>query len=142
MNRWAADIDALDASGDLRTVLRDYIHRKIDFSRDHPSLSKIYATEIISGAPQSGSFIERVSTPQLLAKVAMVEEWAAAGKVRPISPADLFFCIWAMTQAYADFSDQMALMKRKARLEGADYDAAKATIVQLVFGGLGLATEV
>lgn len=142
MNRWAADIDALDASGDLRTVLRDYIHRKVDFSRDHPSLSKIYATEIISGAPHIGNFIERVSTPQLLAKVAMVEEWAAAGKVRPISPADLFFCIWAMTQAYADFSDQMALMKHKERLEEGDYDAAKATIVQLVFGGLGLDPEV
>lgn len=138
MNTWAADIDALDLTGDLRTVLRDYIHRKIDFSRDHPSLSKIYATEIISGAPHIGSFIDSVSTPQLLAKVAMAEEWAAAGLVRPISPADLFFCIWAMTQAYADFSDQMALMKKKDRLDETDYVAAKATIVQLVFGGLGL----
>lgn len=138
MNTWAADIDALDLAGDLRAVLRDYIHRKVDFSRDHPSLSKIYATEIISGAPHIGSFIEAVSTPQLLAKVAMVEEWAAAGLTRPISPVDLFFCIWAMTQAYADFADQMALMKKKDRLEEADYDAAKTTIVQLVFGGLGL----
>ncbi len=46
-----------------------------------------------------------------------------------------------MTQAYADFSGQMAIMKQKRQLEEADYDAAKATIVQLVFGGLGLTVE-
>lgn len=138
MNAWARDIGSLDAGADIRATLRDYIHRKVDFSRDHPSLSRIYATEIISGAPFIGDFIEKVSTPLLLAKVKAVEEWARLGLVRPVSPADLFFCIWAMTQAYADFSAQMTIMKRRRQLEEPDFDAAKATIVQLVFGGLGL----
>lgn len=138
MKEWARDIDDLDTDADLRSVLRDYIHRKVDFSRDHPSLSRIYANEIINGAPFIGKFIEKVSTPQLLAKVAMVEAWTAQGLIKPVSAVDLFFCIWAMTQAYADFASQMTIMKKKRRLEEADYDAAKATIVQLVFGGLGL----
>lgn len=141
MNKWARDIDSLEVDADLRAVLRAYIHRKVDFSRDHPSLSRIYANEIISGAPFIGEFIEKVSTPLLLEKVAAVEEWARAGRVRPISATDLFFCIWAMTQAYADFSSQMTIMKRRRQLEEADFDAAKATIVQLVFGGLGLPLE-
>jgi TetR/AcrR family transcriptional regulator len=138
MNKWASEIDSLDAATDLPTVLRAYIHRKVDFSRDYPMLSRIYANEVISGAEYIGSFIEKVSTPLLLEKVSMVEHWAKEGLIRPINPADLFFCIWAMTQAYADFSSQMTIMKRKKRLEEADYDTAKATIVQLVFGGLGL----
>ena len=141
MTMWARDIGNLDATTDLRTVLRDYIHRKVEFSRDHPFLSRIYASEVISGAPFIGGFIEKVSTPQLLEKVAMVETWAEQGLIKPISPADLFFCIWAMTQAYADFASQMAIMKTKRQLAEADYDAAKATIVQLVFGGLGLAFD-
>ncbi len=141
MNKWAREIDTLDTKHDLRTVLRNYIHRKIDFSREHPSLSRIYASEIISGAPFIGDFIEKVSTPQLLDKIGMVEAWVAQGLIKPISPADLFFCIWAMTQAYADFASQMTIMKKKRQLEEADYDAAKATIVQLVFGGLGLAPD-
>jgi TetR/AcrR family transcriptional regulator len=141
MKKWARDIDAIDSNNDLRTVLRSYIHRKIDFSRDNPSLSRIYANEIISGAPFIGNFIEKVSTPQLLDKVTMVEEWIAQGLVKPISPTDLFFCIWAMTQAYADFASQMTIMKKKRQLEEVDYDAAKATIVQLVFGGLGLTPD-
>ncbi|RTE92703.1 MULTISPECIES: TetR/AcrR family transcriptional regulator [Bradyrhizobium] len=138
MNMWARDIDSLDMTSDVETILVRYIHRKIDFSRDHPHLSRIYANEIISGAQFIGSFIEKVSTPLLLDKVKTLDHWAATGAIRPISAVDLFFCIWAMTQAYADFSSQMIIMKRKRQLEEADYDAAKATIVQLVLSGLGL----
>ena len=75
-------------------------------------------------------FIEKVSTPLLRDKVSTVEAWAASGAIRPISAVDLFFCIWAMTQAYADFVSQMTIMKRKRALQDADYDTAKATIVQ------------
>lgn len=138
MNKWARDIDRLDARSDLATIITEYIHRKVDFSRDYPYLSRIYATEIISGAPYIGEFIEKVSTPLLLQKVKDVESWAAQGLIAPVSAIDLFFCIWAMTQAYADFSSQMCIMKKTRVLEQADYDAAKATIVQLVLGGLGL----
>ena len=138
MNMWARDIETLDASLDLCTVLRNYIHRKVDFSRDHPSLSKIYACEILSGAPFIEDFIKKISTPLLLEKIEMTETWISKGLIKPISPADLFFCIWAMTQAYADFSSQIVLMRKRRQMEEADFDKAKATIVQLVFGGLGL----
>jgi TetR/AcrR family transcriptional regulator len=123
----------------LQTILIRYIHKKVDFSRDHPDLSRLYANEIISGAAFIGGFIEKVSTPLLLEKVATVEAWASSGAVKPISAVDLFFCIWAMTQSYADFASQMTIMKRKKVLESPDYETAKATIVQLVLGGLGLA---
>jgi len=138
MNMWARDMDSLDMTSDIETILVRYIHKKIDFSRDHPHLSRIYANEIISGAQFIGTFIEKVSTPLLLAKVETMEQWAASGAIRQISAVDLFFCIWAMTQAYADYSSQMIIMKGKRQLEEADYAAAKATIVQLVLGGLGL----
>src|SRR5689334_13256192 len=44
MNKWARDMDKLDANCDVRSVLTQYIHRKVDFSRDQPYLSRIYAT--------------------------------------------------------------------------------------------------
>jgi len=138
MNMWARELETLDTTTDIPTILTQYIHKKVDFSRDHPDLSRLYATEVISGATFIGSFIEKVSTPLLLEKVETVEAWAASGAIAPISTVDLFFCIWAMTQAYADFSSQMTIMKHKRVLEEADYDTAKATIVQLVLGGLGL----
>jgi TetR/AcrR family transcriptional regulator len=139
MNMWARELETLDTASDIQTILTRYIHRKVDFSRHHPDLSRLYANEIISGATFIGSFIEKVSTPLLLEKVATVEAWVASGAARSISAVDLFFCIWAMTQAYADFAGQMTIMKRKRVLDEVDYDTAKATIVQLVLGGLGLA---
>ena len=138
MNMWARDLQTLNMESNIETIIRNYIEKKIDFSREHPHLSRIYANEIVSGAPFIANFIETISTPLLLEKVKTIDEWATAGAIRPISAIDLFFCIWAMTQSYADFATQMAIMKKKKALEPADYDAAKATIVQLVFGGLGL----
>ncbi len=138
MNMWAREMETLDTAADIRTILTRYIHKKVDFSRDHPDLSRLYATEVISGATFIGGFIDKVSTPLLLEKVATVEGWVADGLVRPVSAVDLFFCIWAMTQAYADFAGQMSIMKRRKALDEADFSAAKATIVQLVLGGLGV----
>ena len=138
MNKWARDMESLDATTDIETVLVRYIHKKIDFSREHPHLSRIYANEIISGAPFIGSFIEKVSTPKLHEKTKAIEALAARGAIRPISAPALCVGSWAVTQAYADFSSQMAIMKRKRQLEEADYESAKSTIVQLVLGGLGL----
>jgi TetR/AcrR family transcriptional regulator len=139
MNMWARELETLDTASDIQTILIRYIHKKVDFSRDHPDLSRLYANEVISGATFIGGFIEKVSTPLLLEKVATVEAWTASGAVRPISAVDLFFCIWAMTQSYADFTSQMTIMKQKRALQDADFETAKATIVQLVLGGLGLA---
>jgi TetR/AcrR family transcriptional regulator len=138
MNMWAREMESIETAGDIQTILIRYIEKKVEFSRDHPDLSRLYANEITSGAPFIRSFIEKVSTPLLLAKTKKIESWAAAKKIRPVSGPDLFFCIWAMTQHYADFASQMALMKGKRALDQSDYDAAKATIVQLVLGGLGL----
>lgn len=138
MTMWAREMETLDTAADIQTILTRYIHKKVDFSREHPDLSRLYASEIISGATFIGGFIEKVSTPQLLEKVSQVEAWAASGAIRPVSAEDLFFCIWAMTQSYADFASQMTIMKRKKALDEIDFTAAKATIVQLVLGGLGL----
>jgi TetR/AcrR family transcriptional regulator len=138
MNMWAREMETLDTAGDIKTVLTRYIHKKVDFSRDHPDLSRLYANEVISGAPFIGGFIEKISTPLLLEKVQMLNRWADEGKIGSVSAPDLLFCIWAMTQHYADFASQIAIMKGKLALEASDYDAAKATIVQLVIGGLGL----
>ena len=63
MNMWARELETLDTAGDIQTVLTRYIHKKVDFSRDHPDLSRLYANEIISGAAFIGGFIEKVSTP-------------------------------------------------------------------------------
>ncbi len=72
MGMWARELETLDTAADIQTILTRYIHKKVDFSRDHPDLSRLYANEVISGATFIGSFIEKVSTPLLLEKVTTV----------------------------------------------------------------------
>jgi TetR/AcrR family transcriptional regulator len=57
--------------------------------------------------------------PLVRKDIEVFEQWIAAGKVAPINATHLLFAIWAMTQSYADFSAQMALvLNRKQLTEG------------------------
>jgi TetR/AcrR family transcriptional regulator len=76
-------------------------------SRLYPRESRLYATEIIQGAPR----IKSVLTGELRDVVAtlaqLIKNWSEAGLIRVIDPHHLIFSIWAMTQHYADFDVQV-----------------------------------
>jgi TetR/AcrR family transcriptional regulator len=46
--------------------------------------------------------------------------------------------IWAMTQSYADFSAQMALVLGRKQLTRKDYDDGEETIVRMVMAAISL----
>ena len=48
------------------------------------------------------------------AKVAVIEAWAAAGKLAPVDPPHLIFALWALTQHYADFAVQVRALTGKS----------------------------
>jgi TetR/AcrR family transcriptional regulator len=138
---WAQAIPETDGDPDARSFLSDYIHARLEFSRVHPHLSRIFANEILNGAPILRTHIRDGLSSSLQALAALVERWIQAGEIKPVDAVHLLFMIWAMTQAYADSAAQMELLLDKRRLGAKDYECAEATIRQLVFGGLGLTPE-
>jgi TetR/AcrR family transcriptional regulator len=136
---WTRAIPEMDAALDPRRFLSDYIHARLEFSRQHPQLSRIFANEILNGAPILRSHIRDELSTSLKSLTGLVEQWIAAGDIKPVDPTHLLFMIWAMTQSYADAAAQMELLLGKRRLDSADFERAEATVRQLVFGGLGLA---
>ena len=89
-------------------------------SRLYPRESRLYATEIIQGAPR----IKSVLTGELREVVEnltlLIDHWADAGLVRAIDPYHLIFSIWAMTQHYADFDVQVkAILGERDHFEDA-----------------------
>ena len=62
--------------------------------------------------------------------------WRAQGRMRPVDTRHLLFCLWSMTQSYADFSAQMVRVLETDALEDADFAAAEATISALVLRGV------
>lgn len=134
---WLEAAEPIRPSEKPAVALERYIRTKIEFSRLRPLASKLFANEIINGAPYLSRYLEGNLRVVLEEKAKVIESWIAQGKMDPIDPKHLFYQIWAMTQTYADFSEQVAATLGKSRLTDADFQAAADSIVALVLKGTG-----
>ncbi|HEY1151525.1 MAG TPA: TetR/AcrR family transcriptional regulator [Pseudoduganella sp.] len=127
-----------DPDKEPQDVLRAYIQAKLAFSREQPCASRVYAMEVIAGAQLYGDKIRERVVPIVRKDIELFERWIAAGKIAPINATHLLFAIWAMTQSYADFSAQMALVLGRDQLLPEDYQDAEETLLKLVLSALGI----
>ena len=124
-----------NADGEPNEVLSNYIRSKILISRDLPFASKVFASEIMHGAPHlSEKQFEQLNV-QAKHNIDCIQIWIDRGQIAPIDPHHLMFSIWAATQTYADFDWQITAITGKAKLEDSDYEAATQTIIRLVLKG-------
>jgi TetR/AcrR family transcriptional regulator len=139
LDEWLGRMDALaDPAQDPQDVLRTYIKAKLSFSREHPYASRVYAMEVISGAQLYGAQIQERVVPLLRKDIDVFERWIAEGRIAPINATHLLFAIWAMTQSYADFSAQMALVLNRRQLTKKDFDEAEEMIVNMVLAAIAM----
>lgn len=143
LDEWLARMESLaDEVHDPRDVLRAYIQAKLRFSREQPWASRVYAMEVISGAQLYGEQIQRRVVPLLRKDIDVFEKWIAAGRIAPVNATHLIFMIWAMTQSYADFSAQMALVLGRKQLTRKDYEDGEETILRMVMAAISLPSSV
>ena len=138
LEMWVEAMEELHPGVDPADALSRYVARKIDLSRRLPGPSKLWAMEMLGGAPHIGAFLRGRVRELVAEKSALVETWIEQGRIAPVAPAHLFFVIWAATQTYADFSVQMTSVLNRKTLDADFYDTARDTIVTLVLNGLGL----
>jgi TetR/AcrR family transcriptional regulator len=132
LDDWLERMDVLaDPGQGPCDMLRAYIQAKLRFSREHPWASRVYAMEVISGAPLYGEQIRERVVPLLRKDIEVFERWIEQGRIAPVNATHLLFAIWAMTQSYADFSTQMALVLNR-KLTRKDFDDAEKMIVDMV----------
>lgn len=130
---WLSYMDALSQRpDDPEQALREYIAGKLRFSREHPDDSRVYANEVISGAPIFLAEIAERVVPALQADVAIFNKWAEQGLCRPLDGRHLMILLWASTQVYADWASQISLVLEKSGLELQDFQAAESLIVDMV----------
>ena len=130
---WLSYMDALSQRpDDPEQALREYIAGKLRFSREHPDDSRVYANEVISGAPLFAAEIAERVIPALQADVAIFNRWAERGLCRQVDGRHLMVLLWASTQVYADWSSQISLVLGKSELEESDFAAAEGLIVDMV----------
>jgi TetR/AcrR family transcriptional regulator len=134
---WLEPLRALDATGDPIAEITRYIRAKIHMSRDNPAASRLFANEILHGAPAIGAFLKGPLKELVDEKAAVISGWIAQGRINTVDPHHLIFAIWAVTQHYADFDIQVKAVLGQGKLDGqVDTAAAEAAILTLFIRGL------
>jgi len=135
LTEWLAAAAAFDTSDDPAEALSSYIGFKMDLARAMPLGSKIWASEIMRGAPAIQDFLDTTLSQWVRSRERVVRRWIAEGKLKPVEPRVLFYMIWATTQQYANAAHEIATLEHGA-LSDAAFERAKQQIVETILGGV------
>ena len=139
LHEWLVPMDSLVPDADPRSAIEAYIRAKMAMSAAHPDASRVFANELLHGAPVLGELIRTELRAVVRKRAAIVDGWIAAGRMAPVDSTHLFFTIWAATQTYADFDVQVRGVLGRTRLTARDHERATEHVVSLVLRGCGLA---
>jgi TetR/AcrR family transcriptional regulator len=138
LHEWLVPADGITADADPRTALEGYIRAKMALSARRPDGSRVFANELLHGAPVLGELLRTELRAMVRAKSAVIDGWIADGRMAAVDSTHVFFTIWAATQTYADFDVQVRAVLGKASLKAADHRRAADHVVDLVLRGCGL----
>ena len=115
LEMWLAPMRQIDPKGEpLAEVLR-YVQAKLAMSQDYPRESRLFAHEILQGAPHLTEILGGDLRQIVDRTVAVLEGWMDRGLLARVEPRHLIFSIWSMTQHYADFETQVRAVLGEGR---------------------------
>jgi TetR/AcrR family transcriptional regulator len=133
---WLAPLRDMDSDGDPIPEIRSYIRRKLEMSRDFPRQSRLFANEMLQGAPRIIDVLEGDLKALVDEKARVIEGWMEAGKLNRTDPYHLIFSIWATTQHYADFDVQVRAVLGNDRGGDGRFEDAARFLENLYMNGL------
>ncbi|WP_163575652.1 TetR/AcrR family transcriptional regulator [Halomonas faecis] len=138
MARWNALLDDISVEDDPAQVLEAFIRSKMQLSRRHPEGSRLFAAEILGGAPFLQGYLRGELRDWVQARARIFEQWAERGLMDPVDPVWLIFLIWSATQHYADFEAQVHGITGKDELSDADVEEITAFLTRVILKGCGV----
>ncbi len=138
LSDWLAPAQGITADADPRAALEQYIRVKMALSAQRPDGSKVFANEMLHGAPVVKTILKTELRPLIIEKSAVIQGWIDAGRMAPVDATHLFFTIWAATQTYADFDVQVCAVLGRKALSSKDHARATEHVVSLLMRGCGL----
>ena len=128
VERWNEAFPEITEEDDPSRALETYIRAKLEFSRTNARASKIFASEVLRGAPLLKDYLGSDTRDWLLGKTRVLERWISQGKMDAVDPQFLVFMIWSSTQHYADFDSQVKLVTGRRQLTSSDFDEIADTL--------------
>ena len=133
---WLEPLQHLDAQGDPAEEIWAYIERKLEMSRDNPRASRLFANEILHGAPNIMDILKGELKDLVDEKCKVIQGWIDQGRLNAVSPHHLIFMIWAATQHYADFEVQVNILTDACGNRDTCFEDAKTTLRTIFLNGL------
>ena len=134
---WLHAADVFDKAPGPVEGIGAYIEAKMDISRRHPFGSKVWASEVMHGAPVIQDYLETTLREWTEGRVAVIRRWIAAGRMAPVDPHHLLYMLWATTQHYADFGHQIETLNGGRALSDRQWKAATESVKSIVLTGIG-----
>ena len=134
---WLRAADAMDDAEGPAQGIAAYIDAKMEISRRHPHGSKVWASEVMHGAPVIQDYLETTLRNWTEGRIAVINRWITDGRMAPVDPRHLLYMLWATTQHYADFSHQIETLNGGAPLTDRQWAEAKASVKTIILRGIG-----
>lgn len=136
MQKWLAPLQSLEAELEPVEALSHYLMTKIEISKTQPKASKLFALEIIQGAPHILPILKGPLKKLFKRKAKVISNWQEQGKISAqIDPELLIINIWGMTQNYADFNTQIEMVTGKSLRNKSMYQRmVEHTIHMILYG--------
>ena len=134
LDMWLEPLRSLDERNDPREALTRYITRKLEAARDQPEASRLFALEVMQGAPMLSGVITTDLKQTVDRTVSVLARWQAEGRLKPHDPHHLLFQIWASTQHYADFAAQVEQLTGKTLNDPEFFEQTRQAVCEAVLG--------
>lgn len=138
INLWNDLLGEITVDDDPAVVLDLFIRKKVELSYTNPRASKLYAMEMIQGAPHLKGYIRTEMRQFVRRKASIIEQWIEQGRMDKVDPMHLIFLIWASTQHYADFDVKILTVMNRAEYEPDMIKDISDFLSHMILKGCGL----
>ena len=137
LSKWLAPLQMMELEQDPVEAISHYIVQKIELSKTHPKASRLFAHEIMQGAPHISPILKGPLKKLFKRKAKIIYTWQQQGKLSDQFDAEFFILnIWGVTQHYADFSVQMEAVMGKTLNNRNTYQLAIQHSLHTLFYGI------
>ena len=135
LDTWELEGACFENFDDPRVVLTSYIMEKMNHSRTRPHGSKLWANEIMRGAPLFQDMLDEHMARGAKLMELKIRQWVDDKRINPVEPSALLYMIWASTQHYADFDYQVCALNGHQPLSDQQFYQATQTITAVILRG-------
>ncbi|MBE0441372.1 MAG: TetR/AcrR family transcriptional regulator [Psychrobacter sp.] len=138
IQEWNDGLVTMTIDSDPKVVIEKFVRTKLRQAFAHPNRHKLFALEVIVGAPHLHSFMSTTMKEWALDKAKVMKVWHEQGKIGITDPLQLLILIWATTQRYAEFETEIVGLMDKNDYDQQDEARAAEFLVPFILRGCGL----